>query len=255
MTGLSTETKDAVRKYLIGNNITLMAQSTLYPVIDDEGKLNNTIERNLGAGELIPTMFRSGVAEKLKIEKDSVVVFSNIDFDLEYIDTIAAWIESNRPDLLQVHVKSEGKGGSAYKFTDKTGRTRTIPLEGIEVSPEMLKQTSTLNTNTAVLSGRALQPELYKQLPIPFESKEYHGRKFWLPKVSLADIGKIVRTGVALGDPKKVFYTGSKDMAKLLETGVAEAMGRISRWNQQVRNGMFRSSMMCNKSHSKVIGF
>ncbi len=240
-------------EYLKGNNIVLMAQSTLFPVIDSRGELSVERMRNLGAGELVPTIFRSGAAEKVGLSPDSMIVFSNIDFDLNYLDVVAASIEAKNPDLMQVHVKTNASGGSAYWL--KEGETwRIVPLEGIEVPPEVLAKAPTLNTNTVVIQGRALMPELYQDLPLPFEAKEYEGKKFHLPKLSLSDIGKhpAIRSAVILADSNAYFFTGSKNLELLQRDGPREEQARILRWNEQARfvlwgkGGQARS---CNQGH------
>jgi hypothetical protein len=75
MLSLSPAFKAIVREYLKGNHITLMAQSTLLPVVNQDGELAPERYRNLGAGELIPTIFRSGADKLVQLKADSIVVF------------------------------------------------------------------------------------------------------------------------------------------------------------------------------------
>lgn len=251
--GLNDRIKEIVKNYLKARPITLMAQSTLFPVVGDNKELSFERTRNLGAGELVPTIFRSQANKMVNLTADSLIVFSNIDFDLNFLDVVAASIEAKDPDLLQVHVETKASGGSAYWHT-QNGQRRIVPLEGIEVPKPILDRAGTLNTNTLVIRGKALDPKLYASLDVPFEKKTYDGRTFYLPKVSVADIGKDqrIRTAVALGNTSEYFYSGSKDTELLRQTGILEANGRFSRWQTQVSQSSLshtmKSKLICSKA-------
>ena len=226
----------AVKNYLKEPRITLMAQSKLLPVIDEGGELTEAKFRNLGAGELIPTIFRSGASDMVNLRKDSLVIFSNIDFDAHYLDVVAASIEAGDPDLMQVHVPTTASGGSAYRFFENDGSSKILPLEEIEVPEEVLKKVKTLNTNTVVLQGSALDPKNYKGLPIPFEKKQYNDSILYLPKLSLSDIGKHseVNSAVAIDNSSEHFFAGSKNTKLLREMGGQEVRFRIFRWEERL---------------------
>ncbi len=248
---LSKPIKKAIEKYLAGNNITIMAQSTLLPVLDEGGKLTEDRMRNLGAGELIPTLKRSGADKIINLTDETRVIFSNIDFDVNYLEVVAASIEAGNPDLLQVHVPTQASGGSAYWVTEN-GKKRIIPLEGIEVPDEILKRAPTLNSNSVVMTGNALKEDFYKDLPVPFEKKNYDGKTYYLPKVSLSDIGKHpdIVSAVAIGPEKDYFFTGSKDLDRLAQEGQGEIDKRISIWNKRVKTNF--KSFLQNYSELKA---
>jgi hypothetical protein len=258
--------KKAILQYLKGQNITIMAQATLLPVIDHNGDLSDKRMRNLGAGELIPTLYRSGVTESLGIDDKSMVIFSNIDFDVSYLEVVAGNLQANRPDLMQVHVPTKASGGSAY-WVEENGQRRIIPLEEIEVPQEVLERITTLNSNTVVLQGNALNPKLYNELPLPFEKKIYDGQYLYLPKLSLSDIGKHpdIVSAVAKGRLEKYFFSGSKNLAQLREQGRTEINHRIERWQSRINTTFDRFIMRktnsyvqknfksCSHSSSKVL--
>lgn len=254
MSSLSSELKATIRKYIRGQNIVLMAQSTLLPVIDKDGRLSEERFRNLGAGEMVPTIYRSGADELVGLRRDSILVFSNIDFDLSYLHVVAASLEADRPDLMQVHIKTKASGGSAYWLKDGDS-WRIVPLEGIEVPASVLEKATTLNSNTVVMQGRALDPKNYENLPLPFEEKEYEGRKFYLPKLSLSDIGKdkSIRTAVAIGDVNEYFFAGSKNSDLLARTGPEEIRQRISRWQTRIKVEPLLKIQSCGRVLLKAI--
>lgn len=253
MLALSSDLKSIVRKYIRGQNIVLMAQSTLLPVIDKDGRLSEERLRNLGAGEMVPTIYRSGANELVGLRRDSILVFSNIDFDLSYLHVVAASLEAGRPDLMQVHIKTKASGGSAYWLKDDAS-WRIVPLEGIEVPASVLEKATTLNSNTVVMQGRALDPKNYENLALPFEEKEYEGRKFYLPKLSLSDIGKdkSIRTAVAIGDVSEYFFTGSKNSDLLAKTGTEEIRQRIARWQTRIKGETLMKIRSCGRALLKA---
>jgi hypothetical protein len=229
-------------KYLDGQNIILMAHSIRFPIIDKTGKLTTKRFRNLGAGELVPVLHASGVASKLHITDDTVLIFSNIDFDPRVREVLGSFVEARKksqnkkPNLMQVHVATSASGGSAYRVTMSDGSTMIMPIEGIAL-PMGVPKAPTLNTNTIVFTGVTLRPEAYANLPIVFERKGTSDEPDFLTKVSLADVShhSEVIAAVALGSVDKDFFTGSKDSALLSKEGLAEVNRRIQAWNFRLK--------------------
>ena len=232
---LDPELKTAVRKYLRSKSINLMIKSELTPVVREDGTLFMGKMRNLGAGEMVPTLFDSQMAQKLGFNENTKVIFSNIDFDVDYLKAIAGAIQAKNPDLLQIHVPLQAVGGSAY-WVNENGKWKITPLEWMEVPQDVLDQVVSHNTNTMVLQGRALNPDFYKELPIPFEKKIYNNETLYLPKVSLADIGKHpeITTAVAMGNTEDWFFTGSKNLDALIAQGESEIKKRIHAWKKKI---------------------
>lgn len=232
---LSEELRKIVIDYLQGKNIVLMGHGELGPVINAAGELTTRMYRNFGAGELVPALHQSGVAKMLGFNKETKVVFSNIDFDFKLLEVLGATYQAGSPDLLQVQIRSDASGGSAYRVRVGENQWKMVPLEGIEVPREIVENNPMLNSNTVVLQGRALDPTYYQELNIPFEKKVYGEDIFFLPKQSLCDIGKhpAVTVAVALGPAEDYFFTGSKNVERLTNEGRGEIMKRISAWESR----------------------
>lgn len=261
---VSPKVKEALALYLGRDNITLMAQADLLPVINSNGELTTDHMRNLGAGEAIPTLYRSKASTRVGLTSDSIVIFSNIDFDLSYVEMVAASEAAGRPDVMPLHVKADGfSGGSAYRVIDRNGREMVVGLEDIEVPVELQQNKVSFNTNTVVLRGKALNPEYYDELGIPFEKKSYILRDsrglpiikdgveekvvYYLPKVSLLDISKHqeVATKVAIThNIRHYFFPGSKDSALLEKTGPMELLRRVNRFANLLGDEVAQESVL-----------
>ncbi|MGB0453575.1 MAG: hypothetical protein ACPGJV_07650 [Bacteriovoracaceae bacterium] len=233
---LTPAIKRAVSDYLKTKPVQIIAKSIQTPVINEKGQLDERMFRNVGALEIVETLFSSGAGELSGYTENSKVIFYNIDNDVRFFDAVAASYQAGSPDLLQVHVPTQGTGGSAYRFRLPDGSYKLMPLEEIEVEEEILKKIMSLNSNTVVLQGNALDPKTIADLPIPFEKKFYEGLgTLYLPKLSLSDGGKhpSVSVGLAMGSVKDWLFEGSKNLELLDAQGLGEIERRINIWNRR----------------------
>lgn len=255
----SPELREKVRAYLNGENIFIMDYALQYPTLDAKTGLpyvnpetGKQIEMGLGAGEAVPYLHRSGVMASLskrlgKDPKDLIFVVSNIEVPVDIALAVGA-SELSKADMLQLHVpiSETYKGGGGYVGTTSTGAKQIVALEDIAVPPELVAKKKTFNTNTGVFRGKALDANLYKNLPVPFEPKGDPKGSLQRAKASLYDasINPEVNFKIAVGEVGRD-YENFKSWDEIEKNGQKTLDIMKKRWKKFI--------MTANKTTKKLL--